>query len=346
MNSLIINTANKRLDIVLSLGSTNFLLSANEGAKHNESLIPLIDTFLKQHNLTLKDINKFGVVVGPGSFTGIRVGVATIKAFRDVNNVKAYGINNLDLLYNLAKNQFTDFGAVAIAGSGNTYFVAKLIHDVVYKFDRNLTKQELIEVSENKPIAMFEQDENLNSLVVNMDANIMLKCLEDSFNNTLTPVYYQLSQAEREKLKQGVLQIEKANENLIEDIFNLEQTIATSPLNKQQIIEAYNSLDYKILVAKFNNQMVGFIILQVSDEVNIVSIAVKKEFQNLGIGTKLLNNAVEVCKTLNKNLLSLEVGYKNIKAFLLYKKFGFAVRRTRKKYYKNGDDCLEMIKEV
>jgi tRNA threonylcarbamoyladenosine biosynthesis protein TsaB len=48
---------------------------------HSERLLPSINLILSQRGLTIKDIEAFAVAVGPGSFTGIRIGLGTIKSF-------------------------------------------------------------------------------------------------------------------------------------------------------------------------------------------------------------------------------------------------------------------------
>ncbi|MGD9346658.1 MAG: tRNA (adenosine(37)-N6)-threonylcarbamoyltransferase complex dimerization subunit type 1 TsaB [Candidatus Aminicenantes bacterium] len=48
---------------------------------HSERLLPAVDLILLQRNLTIKDVEAFAVAVGPGSFTGIRIGLSTIKSF-------------------------------------------------------------------------------------------------------------------------------------------------------------------------------------------------------------------------------------------------------------------------
>lgn len=48
---------------------------------HSERLLPAIHLILGQSNLTIKDVDAFAVAVGPGSFTGIRIGLSTIKSF-------------------------------------------------------------------------------------------------------------------------------------------------------------------------------------------------------------------------------------------------------------------------
>ena len=99
MNTLIINTANDELYIALKIENKVFSKSISSTLKHNELMLTKIDEILKEANVKIQDIDELGVVVGPGSFTGVRVGIATIKAFRDALNIKARGINNLKLLY-------------------------------------------------------------------------------------------------------------------------------------------------------------------------------------------------------------------------------------------------------
>ena len=63
---------------------------------HSVSLMPLIDEVLSKSSLTLDDINLFACDKGPGSFTGIRIGLSTIKAFCDVTNKPCVGVTSLD----------------------------------------------------------------------------------------------------------------------------------------------------------------------------------------------------------------------------------------------------------
>lgn len=65
---------------------------------HSVKLMPLVDKLLNQTNTNIKDINLFACDIGPGSFTGIRIGVSTIKAFIDVTNKKAIGVSSLEVL--------------------------------------------------------------------------------------------------------------------------------------------------------------------------------------------------------------------------------------------------------
>lgn len=61
-------------------------------------MLPLIDEALKENNLSLNDIDMYSCINGPGSFTGIRIGLSTLKAFSFVDNKKIFSMSSLDLL--------------------------------------------------------------------------------------------------------------------------------------------------------------------------------------------------------------------------------------------------------
>ncbi len=347
MNRLLINTANDELFIVLQKDNKLFSHSINSKMHHNETMLPEIDALLKKQKVKIDQIQEFGVVIGPGSFTGIRVGISTIKAFRDALNATAKSINNLDYLFKLAKLENDQIETVAINGSKDSYFVAKHINGVVYKYERNLTLQELKEVAENKPVGMFKVDENVNSVVVSQNAEVFLGCLEESKDETLVPVYYQLSQAENEKLKRCEIKICKASKKDLKNIVELEESnIKVNTMSEKQIQSCLDDDNYLVYKASVDNDIVGFIMLQISDELNVDSVAVKKEFRNLGIASKLISKTEKFAKDQKIKTLSLEVSNKNITAYLLYKKLGFVERRTRKRYYADGSDAIEMIKHM
>jgi len=51
----------------------------NVGLQHSQTLIPMLDSALKCAKIELSDIDRFAINAGPGSFTGVRIGVATVK---------------------------------------------------------------------------------------------------------------------------------------------------------------------------------------------------------------------------------------------------------------------------
>ncbi|MFZ5944415.1 MAG: tRNA (adenosine(37)-N6)-threonylcarbamoyltransferase complex dimerization subunit type 1 TsaB [Bacillota bacterium] len=74
----------------------------NTGNTHSQQLLPLIKHTLDSANLKLADIDGIAVSSGPGSFTGLRIGMATAKSIAQVTGLKLIGIPTLDALaYNL-----------------------------------------------------------------------------------------------------------------------------------------------------------------------------------------------------------------------------------------------------
>lgn len=78
-------------------------ISLDNGLTHSESLMPTIDKIFKETNLQLKDIDLIVCDKGPGSFTGIRIGVSTAMAFSDSLNIATCGVSSLEALaYNIS----------------------------------------------------------------------------------------------------------------------------------------------------------------------------------------------------------------------------------------------------
>jgi tRNA threonylcarbamoyladenosine biosynthesis protein TsaB len=66
-----------------------------DGKTHSETLLPLIDRVLREGNLTTKELDGFIVANGPGSFTGLRIALATVKALAHAYNKPIYAISTL-----------------------------------------------------------------------------------------------------------------------------------------------------------------------------------------------------------------------------------------------------------
>ncbi len=345
MNYLLINTANDELVILVYKDGQIFACNEKGAKKHNEILLPKLDDVLSQANLTLNQIDEFGVVIGPGSFTGIRVGVATIKAFKDVFNKPVRAINNLDLLYNIAKKQVSNFNAVAIEGSLNSYFVGKVEGDRVNIYERNLNLQELNNIADGKRVAMYINTHNFElAECVEFDNNAFVETFLNSTSYNLTPIYYQLSQAENDKIEHSNIVVEEANVWDVKAISELDKNNFAGAWDEQMLEKLLTSRSSVIYVAKLENQIVGFLVAENDvDEYNISHVVVDKDFRNHGIGTKLITYIEEIAKS-NKMNVSLEVSVNNFTAKTLYEKLGYQLRRVRKLYYKDKSDCLEMVK--
>ena len=76
----------------------------NDKKTHSETLAPMIDQCLLSAGLDIKNIDLFCCAIGPGSFTGLRIGTGMIKAFAHASSKPALGVNTLDALAQNAAN--------------------------------------------------------------------------------------------------------------------------------------------------------------------------------------------------------------------------------------------------
>lgn len=80
----------------------------NSGLTHSRTLMPMVDSTLKNAEIPLDSIDLFCCSVGPGSFTGIRIGVAAVKGLCDATDKKCVPVSTLEALaYNLTGQKCT-----------------------------------------------------------------------------------------------------------------------------------------------------------------------------------------------------------------------------------------------
>lgn len=103
MKILAVDTSSKLCSVAI-LEDTNLIkkLELDNGLTHSETLMPLIQQLLNECSLSLNNIDLLVSDIGPGSFTGIRIGVSSCKAFSDSLNIPCVGISSLEVLaYNI-----------------------------------------------------------------------------------------------------------------------------------------------------------------------------------------------------------------------------------------------------
>lgn len=106
MKILSIDTSSKICSVAITEDANTIVeLCSHDEKTHSIKLMPMIDEALSKASLTLDDINLLACSVGPGSFTGVRIGIATAKAFADVKNIPVTGVTSLEgLAYNLIRS--------------------------------------------------------------------------------------------------------------------------------------------------------------------------------------------------------------------------------------------------
>lgn len=126
MKTLFIDTHSELLTIGIINGSEILTKEVESYNSHSIILLPLIDTLLKENNLKINDIDRIVVLNGPGSFTGIRIGLTVAKTIGYALNKDVYPISSLKA-YLVSSNLTGD--KMAYIEDSHGYYVCALDKD-------------------------------------------------------------------------------------------------------------------------------------------------------------------------------------------------------------------------
>lgn len=194
----------------------------NNKLTHSQTLMPMIDEVLKKSELAPDDVDLFAVADGPGSFTGLRIGVTTIKGLAHACNKPVCGVNTLEALaYNLP---YCPYIISPIMDARR-----EQVYNAFYKWENGELKElvsprafsleeclnELLELGENvvflgDGVPVFREKITLKlndkahfapQFACTQRAACVAECAKKKKNmnyDELAPVYFRKSQAERE----------------------------------------------------------------------------------------------------------------------------------------------------
>ena len=204
----------------------------NVGLTHSRTLMPLLDAMLKNSGLTLADMGLIAVAAGPGSFTGLRIGVSAAKGLAWAQDLPCCGVSTLEAM---AQNVRHMDGCTVICAMDAR---RQQVYNALFRAERGcltrLTPDRAIALKELA--AEIKNDENEKIIVgdgaqlcytylseqgipcrmappslvmqhavgVAQTAGEMAARGETVSAYELVPVYLRLSQAERERLAKGL----------------------------------------------------------------------------------------------------------------------------------------------
>ncbi len=203
----------------------------NMGLTHSRTLMPLVDGMLSAAGLRVQDMDLLAATNGPGSFTGLRIGVSALKGLAWALEKPCCGVSTLAAM---ARNLAHMEGLIVCAMDARrnqVYNALFLAQDGVLTRqcpDRAIGLAELVEEIKNRPEPKFvvgdgaglcynhllEQDVPCrmappqlvmqNAVGVALAAEEMAAAGQVTTARDLVPVYLRLSQAERERLARGL----------------------------------------------------------------------------------------------------------------------------------------------
>lgn len=118
---LAVDTSSHQASLAVSRGEEIVAsISINDNLPHSQTLFPNISALLRIAGLKIQDVNVLATATGPGSFTGLRVGLAAVKGLADSLGTPCLGIDSLDLLA-LATGLDGEHLVMIEAGRGEVY---------------------------------------------------------------------------------------------------------------------------------------------------------------------------------------------------------------------------------
>lgn len=130
--------------------------SVHNKLTHSEKLLPMIDELLENSGYTIEDVDLIGVSRGPGSFTGVRIGIATAKGLAFAKNIPIAGVSALEALaegFRLLSD--LEFDNVIISPSMDAR--RNELYNALFEYDG----RSLIRITEDRPISCEELEEEL-----------------------------------------------------------------------------------------------------------------------------------------------------------------------------------------
>lgn len=191
MLSLFIDTHDK--DIILALYQNGSLLEKNiktSERNHSDYTMPMLKELLDRNNLSVNDLNQILVINGPGSFTGVRLGVTIAKTLAYTLNIPIKSMTSLEMY---ALGYKSDITKLVTINDVKGVFVGlytsnnKQIGDLFYKANEDYEK--------------YIKDNNLEENIVNekkIDFELIYKQFEDKeelIAHNVNPIYIKVIEA-------------------------------------------------------------------------------------------------------------------------------------------------------
>ena len=202
----------------------------NTGLTHSQTLMVMAEDVLKQCGKLAADVEAVAVAEGPGSFTGVRIGVAAAKGFAWGKEIPCYGVSTLEAMAE-SLGAFDGYVCPCMDARRSQVYNALFLAE----------GGKLVRIAEDRAIALADLKEELKNLpksvfLVGDGANLCYNTLKEEVSNLvlppehrvhqravgvailaqrmadaglapsggeLTPNYLRLSQAEREKLERN-----------------------------------------------------------------------------------------------------------------------------------------------
>jgi len=322
---LVIDTSTDRTSVGLVIdGGVRVELFHDDPLAHGEVLPKLVSKALAHE----AKIDLVAIAMGPGPFTGLRVGIAFGQAFALAREIPWVGVSSLAAM---AKAHNEEEFIVAIDARRREYFCEPYAGGKLVAPARTLQREELAEFS----IQIFYDPPTVEAIAA-------LALLPSTIQE---PIY--IRKPDAYPAPKGVKFRPWTQIDLV-DVYALEKAIyLDDPWSIAQFKEEFAGKDRQYLVAEFEGKVVGYAGIMVAGDVtDILTLTVADNFRRRGIAREFLKRMVDWSRNQKVEAMMLEMRVGNIEAEPLYLAHGFRKISERHDYYGPGITAVVMRKEL
>lgn len=330
---------------------------------HAEALPPMVERVLAASGLSLSGIDRIAVTVGPGTFTGVRIGLSFARGLALAGGIPVIGIDSLSAI---AANERRPVPLLVVSDARNEEVYAALFDAArrplraphvtsVKEVARELPAGTLIIGTARQAVAEAAGGHNAQSAAGDLPVASAFAALSaaQTPGEPPPPLYLRAPDAKPQVAglrKFGPLHIISAGLASADLFARLHAEAFEEGWNAAAFMELLEMPGAVAALAIDGDEPLGFVLTRsAADEAEIITIATRPHVQRRGVARQLLNWQLPVLASQGVRQLFLEVAASNLAAQALYGALGFRESGRRRKYYRRRDgheDAIVLRKEL
>ena len=346
---------------------------------HSQTLLPMLDELMKNTETDIGEIDYVAVSCGPGSFAGLRIGMATAKAIAYAIGVPCVAVKTLHALAAGIENNTSEVKICPITDARRQHLYCGIYEyregdDIPKQLrqDALMSYEELSEELKSSHVPIIFTGDGIevageylkealgdNASFVSVTercakaswvGKVALSMIENGEVVTaeeIVPEYIRPSQAERLKNTEKNIQTRLMTEKDVPEVAEIERNSINPPWSEKSFNDALKDKNALYVVAVSDNNVAGYAGMWISTpEAEITNVACDTKMRRKGVAGKAVKTLLEKGMERGVNRFVLEVRSANIPAIKLYEQLGFKKIGTRKDFYESPREDAIIYEKV
>jgi tRNA threonylcarbamoyladenosine biosynthesis protein TsaB len=315
-----------------------------------ERLAPMIADVMKEAAMSFGELQRILVTTGPGTFTGVRIGLSMARGFGVSLEVPVVGLDTLAAI--ACNDPSRDLPLAVVADARNDEFHVAVFDDAPNP--RMVRRAELPSVLPQAPfrllgsgadmiIAQFPQAQRSAAGDLPVARNFMSAAAAlDPASHPSDPLYLRQPDIKPQHRIETLTQLGSAGAALLAE---LHGESFTAGWREEEFAKLFGAPGLAASIVMHGDQPAGFILTRrAADEAEIITICIRPKMRRKGFAKILVQQAVRHARERGIKHLFLEVGADNAAGHALYRSVGFSEAGRRPRYYRDVEDAITMRK--